>query len=287
MKKIILSILLFTFALWYTGCSGSEVAFKSKYFEVKKLTDGVYTVITPEKDDDSNSAIIDLGDATVVIDTFLNIETAKDLKKAAEELTGREVTYIINTHDDDDHVMGNKVFSDKTSIIGTSQVRDSLKSAGMREPNIIFEDSKIIKGTKRSIKIKDFGFVHSGSDSIVYLPEDKIVFMGDLKYVLAQGSIATLETILHEIVKENGGSELKRVVWGHGPISTKDDIKLLISFLDWAKNIAKSTLENKGTKDQAMDTKLPDEFNWDKEVVKMSKSCISYYYAMMSKNYTK
>ncbi|MGH2486968.1 MAG: MBL fold metallo-hydrolase, partial [Ktedonobacterales bacterium] len=66
-----------------------------------------------------NAGIIDLGGVTLVFDTMMTFAAARDLRAAAERLTGRAPRYVVNSHFHLDHTMGNAVFSDAV-IIATS-----------------------------------------------------------------------------------------------------------------------------------------------------------------------
>ena len=60
----------------------------SKHFQVERLTDGVYAAIASEQGHAScNAGLIDIGDRTVIFDTFLTPEAARDLLKTARKLT--------------------------------------------------------------------------------------------------------------------------------------------------------------------------------------------------------
>ena len=57
-----------------------------------------------------NSAVVDLGDRTLVVDTFETLEAADDLLAVTEALTGRPAAIVVNTHWHDDHTNGNQLF---------------------------------------------------------------------------------------------------------------------------------------------------------------------------------
>lgn len=52
----------------------NNVKFNSENFSVLELTEGVYAAIEKGNNTGSNAGIIDLGNYTVVFDTFLNID---------------------------------------------------------------------------------------------------------------------------------------------------------------------------------------------------------------------
>lgn len=98
--------------------------FQSPHFTVQQLGEGVFACIAkPGGHAICNAGIIDLGKNSLVIDPFMNPDAAKDLKLAAEALTGKKVKYVVNSHWHDDHIGGNQVF-DKARIISTVRTKE-------------------------------------------------------------------------------------------------------------------------------------------------------------------
>jgi cyclase len=103
----------------------------SKHFRLNHVAEGVFAAISvPGTGSLGNAAIIDLGDTTLVVDTFTTIQAAEDLKEAAIHLTGNPVSYVINTHWHSDHTSGNQVFTPKAQIISTSTTREIMATYG-------------------------------------------------------------------------------------------------------------------------------------------------------------
>jgi glyoxylase-like metal-dependent hydrolase (beta-lactamase superfamily II) len=71
----------------------------------------------------SNAALIDLGDKTLVVDTFMTARAADELAGESTRLTGRAPYLVVNSHWHSDHVGGNNVFAD-AAIIGTARMRE-------------------------------------------------------------------------------------------------------------------------------------------------------------------
>lgn len=89
----------------------------SRYFRLERLGEGVYfAVATPGTGAMGNAGIMDLGDDTLIFDTMLTSQAARDLRAAAERLTGRAPRYVVNSHYHGDHTMGNATFDDATII---------------------------------------------------------------------------------------------------------------------------------------------------------------------------
>ena len=71
----------------------------------------------------ANATIIDLGDKTIVVDTFMTIHAADELASAAENVTGRRAFAVVTSHFHIDHVGGNAAFAD-TPMIATRRTLD-------------------------------------------------------------------------------------------------------------------------------------------------------------------
>jgi glyoxylase-like metal-dependent hydrolase (beta-lactamase superfamily II) len=97
---------------------------ESKHFRLQQLADGVYAAIHIDGGAAiGNAGIVDLGDRTLVYDTFIAPQPAKDLRIAAEALTGRPVDAVIDSHWHNDHIWGNQSFGAGTDIISTEETR--------------------------------------------------------------------------------------------------------------------------------------------------------------------
>ena len=214
-----------------------EKLFESRHFDIEELADGVFTAI--HKDGGAaicNAGIIDLGDRTLIFDSFLTPQAARDLKAASEALTGKAVSIVINSHCHNDHIWGNQVFEGHAEIISSGETRQVIATAGMKEyewfkenaakrlksiqdeyesiedeaargeltmwlsyyqglvddlpelrvvqPTLTFEGRFEIPGTRRLVELIEYHDGHTKSDVILYLPQDCIIFMGDILLTL-------------------------------------------------------------------------------------------------------
>jgi glyoxylase-like metal-dependent hydrolase (beta-lactamase superfamily II) len=107
---------------------------KSRHFTLDQLADGIYAAIhTHGGWALANAGIVDLGGATLIFDTFIAPAAAEDLRRAAEELTGRPAAYVINSHYHNDHIWGNQVFRPGAKFIATSKTHELMLSKGQEE----------------------------------------------------------------------------------------------------------------------------------------------------------
>jgi glyoxylase-like metal-dependent hydrolase (beta-lactamase superfamily II) len=94
---------------------------ESPHFTLDEVVPGVFAAVAGSSGAAvSNAAIIDLGDRTLIVDTFMTVPAAEDLRAAAEELTGRSASLVVTSHWHDDHTGGNQVFDD-ASIVSTAR----------------------------------------------------------------------------------------------------------------------------------------------------------------------
>jgi cyclase len=101
----------------------------SEHFDLIEVAAGAYAAIGTEGGGAySNAGIVDLGDQTLIFDTFQTVRAAQDLRAAAEHLTGRRATAVIISHAHGDHWMGNQVFADHAPIIATREIREQMSA---------------------------------------------------------------------------------------------------------------------------------------------------------------
>jgi cyclase len=315
LKKLFINILVFL--LIFLFCAPGILAQlpQSKHFKLEKLADGVYAAIASDSGYAvSNAGIIDLGEKTLIFDTFINPLAAEDLQKAADSLTHHKISYVVNSHYHDDHIQGNQVFPPDADIISTSWTRDeiqkeepeqikwdqenipaeiksmqqkladandSLSKANIKRyinyliaiktalpilkirlPNVTFDKELIIHGTKRDVQLITWGKGHTGSDCILNLPQDNIVFAGDLLFVktnpyLSDGSLDDWERDLRNIDRLNP----QIIVPGHGPLGNDVSLSILTDYFQSLRNLVTEMIKEGKTIDDISDKQIPSPYN--------------------------
>jgi cyclase len=100
----------------------------SEHFNIQEINNGVFAAIAVDgRGAVANAGIIDMGDYTMVFDTFNTQQAAADLNRMAKILTGKEVRFVINSHWHGDHIRGNQSFSSST-IISSHNTFNLMKS---------------------------------------------------------------------------------------------------------------------------------------------------------------
>ena len=259
----------------------------SEHFELVTLADGVYAAIgVPGGAAFSNAGIVDLGDSTLVFDTFDTHTAAEDLKETAEALTGRPATYVINSHFHADHWLGNQVFEARTPIISTHRTREimpewaeylvelkkdpspldqellelessletekdknrraanelaaarirhelkALTTLQIRLPNWTFDRELIFHGTQRRAELRSEGKGHTDSDAYLVLPDERVMFMGDLGFFDSQPFLVYADPEAWKTQMQHmEQSSIKTFVPGHGPPGKARDLRLQSAYI--------------------------------------------------------
>ncbi|HET6445647.1 MAG TPA: MBL fold metallo-hydrolase [candidate division Zixibacteria bacterium] len=116
--------------------------FESRHFTVERLAEGVYAAIhRPGGWAIGNAGIIDLGEFTLVYDTFMTFKAAEDLLEAANQLTGSPVKIVVSSHYHNDHIWGNQVFGPQAFIISSTGTQFLIKTRGQEEYDWYLENS--------------------------------------------------------------------------------------------------------------------------------------------------
>lgn len=308
---------------------------KSDHFHLKELADGVFAALArPEGMAACNSGIIDMGNRTAVLDTFLSPEAGADLRRAAEEITGRGVELVLLTHHHFDHIWGNQAFDEKTCIFSSEETlrviqetgEESLKqnrinaeellgqrrqklqaeedeeeraelaaaidalekrlklidSIRLRPPNMTCQGPLSFYGTKRIVEFIPYKKAHSPGNSVIRLPNENILFVGDLLFkgmhpFMGDGDPQGWIDVLEKII----ALEPKTVVPGHGALATVDDVHELNTYLHVLTMKVKDFIKAGKPAAELGEIELPEPYaSWEtKDQLKRSLNFLYPFYS--------
>jgi glyoxylase-like metal-dependent hydrolase (beta-lactamase superfamily II) len=253
----------------------------SAFFRLEQLGDGIYhAVATPGSGSLGNAGIIDLGGQTLIFDTMMTSAAARDLRAAAERLTGRAPRYVVNSHLHIDHTLGNGVFDEAKARAEAAAASDSAVRLDMeqqnddylvllreadqthaRPPDVTFESRLTIHGARRQAQLFSWGGGHTPSDAVLYLPTERILFSGDLIFYRCHASIdrgdpAEWLRILDEMER----LDLATLAPGHGEVTSQAAIAEQREYLEAMLARALQTIEASETDEQIAAAPLPAEY---------------------------
>ena len=205
---------------------------------VKQLKDNVYW---GQGGAGGNTGIIIGQNGVIVIDAKTTPDSAKDMLAQIAKITPKPVTHVILTHSDLDHVNGLAAFPQGITIIAhennKKEQEKALAAGGRGAPPADRLPTQVVTKNKETMKIDGVNVTllhwapaHTSGDLVVYLPNEKIVFTGDIiatqrpdplihleKNGTAEGWIQTTKGMV--------GLNADTYVPGHGELQTKADIQ--------------------------------------------------------------
>ncbi|MEE9376459.1 MAG: MBL fold metallo-hydrolase [Candidatus Lokiarchaeia archaeon] len=97
----------------------------------------------------------------------------------------------------------------------------------VREPNITFKEGCVIHGIEKHVHLRTFKKAHTDGDVIVYVPEEKILFAGDLLFArsdpwLGSGDPEGWISVNDELTT----FDFKVALPGHGELASKEEFSL-------------------------------------------------------------
>jgi cyclase len=204
---------------------------------VKQIKGNVYWA---EGGAGGNSGIV-IGDkGVIVIDAKMTADSGKELLAEIAKLTAQPVTHVILTHSDADHVNGLVAFPKGVAVIAQENNKKeqeaALQTGGNFAPPRDYLPTQVVKN-KETTKIDGVRFTllhwapaHTSGDLIIYLPDQKIVFTGDI--IAGPGPDPLIHLEKHgssegwiETVKGMTALDADTFVPGHGDLQTKADIE--------------------------------------------------------------
>jgi len=141
---------------------------------------------------------------------------------------------------------------------------ESHKVIQTRLPNLIIENKQEFNGPDRRVQIISKGQGHTESDLILYLPDEKILFTGDLVFnqchpYLAHGSLSDWKNYLKYLDSLN----IVSVIPGHGQPGSKEILNSMREYILTVENLASEMHNQKLTIDQTEDIEIPEQYkNW-------------------------
>ena len=150
------------------------------------LTGGVYWI---EGGVGSNSGVVIGSNGVIVIDAKQTPDSGKAVMAEVAKLTPKPVTHVILTHSNLDHVDGLPGFPKGLTILAQDNCKQQMEHPRPSPQNIDLHDYIPTKtvSKKESMTIDGVRFVllhwapaHTSGDLIIYLPDQKIAFTGDI-----------------------------------------------------------------------------------------------------------
>ena len=178
----------------------------------------------------------------LVIDAKMTEESAKQMIAEIKKLTSSPIKYVILTHSDGDHVNGLVGFPQDVIIATHHQTAkdmdNAFKDAKLRSylPDFTFSKKLKLYSGDKAVMLFHFGPAHTSGDVVVYFPDEKVAFIGDLLFLgrdplihrHKNGNSFGLVKTLKSILKLGADT----FIHGHGSIANPSDLEGVIKSLE-------------------------------------------------------
>lgn len=258
MKKNLSLILTLFFLVLFIPLSDAQQQ-ETKPVELKQISERLYEILGGR----GAHGGMYIGDNEVlVIDAKMDENSVDAVIAEIAKITGKQITYLVNTHSDGDHVWGNQYFPQTVTFVAHENCRKEFfhKQRNGNEsnwnnpelaayvPSITFRDRmNIYLGTKK-IELWYFGIGHTTGDIVVYFPEEKTAFIGDQIFL-------TRPQLIHSYKGGNSFGHVKALTRmletldaekfcsGHSEIADRETIKEHINQMQKRQEKIKSLIE--------------------------------------------
>jgi glyoxylase-like metal-dependent hydrolase (beta-lactamase superfamily II) len=221
----------------------------------------------------------------IVDDQFAPL--ADKIRAALKTLGDGKLKFVLNTHYHGDHTGSNAQFGPEAPIIAQTNVRKRLATeqtvlgnkvpASPKEalPIITFDQAVSIHFNGEEIKAVHFPHGHTDGDSVIFFTGSNVVHMGDDFFagrfpfvdIDGGGDIEQLTKNVSDIIATLPADV--KIIPGHGPLSTLDDLKLFRRMLFETTAIVRKEMQAGRTLDQIKAAGLPAEWkDWGTGFIK-------------------
>lgn len=212
----------------------------------------------------------------IVDDQFAPL--AEKIREALKTINPGRLKFVLNTHWHGDHTGSNRIFGIEATIIAHENVRKRLMTdqhllgrhvpAEPKEawPVITFDESLTIHFNDDDIRMIHFPHGHTDGDSIIFFTKANVVHMGDDFFAgrfpfvdlnsggSVDGLIKNVETLIRQLSPD------VKIIPGHGPLSTLDDLRLYHRMLVETTSLIRLRIAAGKTLEQIKAEGLPEQW---------------------------
>ena len=248
----------------------------------------------------SNSGLVTDAEETLLVDTLFDLKHTREMLDGyrAAVPAARRIGTLVNTHSNGDHTYGNQLV-EGARIVASRECAEEMAARRPEErtdmmrrwrefgaagaaahelygtkfdfeglvytpPTQTFERELALNVGSKEVRLFNVGPAHTRGDVLVYVPQDRTAFTGDILFIgghpvvwagPVSNWIAACDTIL--------SWDVETIVPGHGPITDKDGVRRLKSYLEYVSVEARKRYDAQmGEEEAARDIALDAFRGW-------------------------
>lgn len=276
MRRIIGSISIISLCFAGLFAHGDNSHFSKKQdvtVKTSKVNGNVYML---QGQGGNVGALVGMEGILIVDDDYKAV--SEKLSGALKELGSASPRFVLNTHWHSDHTQGNEFFGKGSTIVAHANVRKRLLDppvvfgrktepyAPFALPIITYTESMSIHINGEEVKAVHFPNGHTDGDTIVFFTKANVVHLGDDFFVgrfpfvdidsggSVQGLINNIAALITRIPAD------ARLIPGHGPLSTHNDLKNYHQILVETATIVQDQMKAGKSLDEIKKAGLPEKF---------------------------
>lgn len=271
MKKFFVPL----FVLLFTISIHAQQDFSQVQIKATKVAGNVYML-----EGAGGNIGVSVGDDGILIVDDQFAPLADKIRAALKGIADKKLRFILNTHWHGDHTGGNAAFAPEAPIIAHDNVRKRMATEQKSEifkrttpaspkealPVITFDRNLTVHFNGEEIRAIHYPHGHTDGDSVIFFTTSNVVHLGDNFFagrfpfvdLDSGGSVEGLTKNIGEIItKIPAGAKL---IPGHGPLSTIDDLKLYHRMLEQTSGIIRERISAGKSLEQIKSEGLPEEW---------------------------
>jgi cyclase len=235
-----------------------------------EVADGVWAYLQPDGGWGWSNAGLVTGDRTsLLVDTLFDLRLTGEMLEAMRHVTpaAERIDTVVNTHANGDHCYGNALVSDSAIIASArcaeemAQLPPSAMAGVVRAaptlgpggdflarifapfsfegiettlPTATFEGRLDLSVADRPVTLLEVGPAHTAGDVVVHLPNDGVVFTGDILFhgghpIVWAGPVANWIAACDRVLQ----LDAPIIVPGHGPLAAPSAVAELKSYFEF------------------------------------------------------
>ena len=212
----------------------------------------------------------------IVDDQFAPL--AEKIRAALRAINPGPLRFVLNTHWHPDHTGGNAIFGREATLLAHANVRRRL-AAGMQAPGrntppapkealpvITYEGAVQLHFNGEEIRVAHFPAGHTDGDSVIFFTGSNVIHMGDDFFagrfpfvdIDSGGSVEGLIRNVGQVIAQAPAGV--RIIPGHGPLSTIDDLRTYHSMLQETTGLIRQRMQQGRTLEQIKAEGLPEKW---------------------------
>lgn len=267
--------------------------------DMTQITPHVYAALNHNAT--SNAGVILASGGAIVVDTLNTPAAGRELAARVAELAGAPAAFVVNTHFHFDHTFGNQAFT--APIAGHESLAASQSArfaadfppaeiavrvaahpgdAWMRDdlrlvcPQIGFIDRLTLDFGRPQVVVRHRGG-HTPCMSIVHVPDEGVIFAGDLLFMGRTPFLRGADDIERWIkaLRQIEAANPLAVIAGHGEPATIADVTRFRNYLGDLWGVVRKMVNQGKSREEVVQGKLP---HWADDRPEMQRANVEYLY---------